>query len=178
MEKIVQNVKAECIRRINESASKINACHDKLTPDQFWFKPNEASNAIGNLIMHLCGNLTQYIITTFNNQPDLRARSNEFYTKPKVSNEALLTGFNTVIDRVTSIINELGKDELEKSYDVQCYKETGTGILLHVTEHLSYHTGQIVYMTKMITDEKMNFYDDSALEKKGSVSNIYSSKLP
>lgn len=173
MEKFIQNVKAECIRRIEESASKINACKSKLTADQFWYKPNETSNAIGNLILHLCGNLTQYIISTLNNQPDLRERSKEFYSRPDKSNETIMSGFNDIIHRVTAIINELNTDQLLKTYDVQCYKETGSGILIHVTEHLSYHTGQIVYLTKMITAENMNFYDDAALEKKVSSNDIF-----
>jgi uncharacterized damage-inducible protein DinB len=169
METIVQNLMAECIRRIEESAAKINTCQSKLTPDQIWHKPNAVSNSIANLIMHLCGNMTQYIISTLHHQPDLRERSKEFYTRPDISSEALLLNFNTVITRVINIISELSINELETTYDVQCYKESGIGILIHVTEHLSYHTGQIVYLTKMITAENLNFYDDTALEKKSNV---------
>jgi uncharacterized damage-inducible protein DinB len=169
MEKIVQNFKEECIRRIEESAAKINACHFKLAPHQIWHKPNAVSNSIANLILHLCGNMTQYIVATLHHQPDLRERSKEFYSRPDISSETLLSNFNTIITRVINIINKLSVNDLDASYEVQCYKESGIGILIHVTEHLSYHTGQIVYLTKMITANNMNFYDDAALEKKSIV---------
>lgn len=165
MDIITKNLKEECIRRIDESSLKINACLDKLTPEQLWYRPNSASNAVGNLILHLSGNLTQYIISTLHDKPDQRERSKEFSSTIIISNNELASKFKTVISQVTNIINILTTTQLEKSYEVQCYKETGVGILVHVTEHLSYHTGQIVYITKMITAENMKFYDDAALEK-------------
>ncbi len=168
MEIIVQSIKEECVRRIEESVSKINACLATLSFEQVWYKPNAASNCTGNLILHLCGNLTQYILCTFTGKPDLRQRSGEFTSTPYLSNEQLKSQLNTVISEVVSVILSLDKTRLESVYPVQCFTESGIGILIHVTEHLSYHTGQIVYITKMLSSQSMDFYDDKKLEATGS----------
>lgn len=163
---ISHHVKNECIRRMDESITKITSSMELLDAEQIWYRPNDASNSIGNLLLHLNGNITQYILSTLGGKPDERQRSREFSERTKLSGFDLLQKLKTTIADATSLILKLREDQLIQNYSVQCYTETGIGVLIHVTEHLSYHTGQITYITKMVTARDLKFYDTTKLEMK------------
>ncbi len=167
MNQLAELLRGECLRRINESRSKINTALEKLSEDEVWYRPNAESNSMGNILLHLCGNLTQYVLSSIGGQEDHRKRSQEFTEQGPIPKLELAGSFNKVVNEVCHLISKMDEAELEKKRPVQCYEESGVGILLHVTEHLSYHTGQIVYFTKWKRAESMHFYDERALEAHG-----------
>ncbi|MDZ4707241.1 MAG: DinB family protein [Saprospiraceae bacterium] len=162
----IEIIKTECIRRLRENQDKINKVLTHLPEEEIWWRPNPASNSIGNLILHLCGNLTQYVLSSIGGQSDHRERSKEFEAIGPVPASALLPKFNGVMEAVYSTISTASETEWMRIRAVQCYQESGIGILIHVTEHLSYHTGQIIYLIKWKGGKVLDFYSSSDLEQR------------
>ena len=166
---LAQTIIDESISRLKESHHKIVAALAILDESSIWWKPNENSNSIGNILLHLCGNLTQYILSGIGGLPDHRNRTEEFIHHTPIAKEELVQKLEAIMDSVYAVIDQCDDAELLKLRGVQCYQMTDVGILIHVTEHLSYHTGQIVYFAKWKTGRSMNFYDDERLKGKSGI---------
>jgi len=147
------------IFRMEESLRMIAKSTALLTTEELWKKPNEASNSIGNIIIHLKGNITQYILAGLGGQKDHRQRDLEFSVAHRYSTKELNQQLQELLDEVKTVLHGLKEAELTKSYSVQGFKLSGLGILLHVVEHLSYHTGQIAFWTKIVKNKDLGFYE-------------------
>lgn len=147
-----------------ECLPRIQSCLDKLTDEQVWWRPNESSNSIGNLILHLNGNVRQWILTGLGGQDDHRKRQQEFDERTHISKAKLWNTLNQTMQDLIPVIDSVTLEDLLKKRAVQTFEETGITILIHVTEHFSYHTGQIAYITKMLTSEDLEFYKGVKLE--------------
>ncbi len=154
------------IKYLNESLKRINKCYGELSENEIWVRPNDSSNSMGNLVLHLCGNITQYIISSLGNSPDERKRDEEFQANGGQNKAQLLEKLKSVIHESNSIIRALREDQLLRKYHVQGFEMTGVDILIHVVEHLSYHTGQIVFYTKELKDIDMGLYSGIDLNQK------------
>ncbi len=151
-------------RLFTESWPRIIQCVDQLSRDQVWWRPNESSNSIGNLILHLSGNVRQWICSGLGGLPDQRKRQTEFDERRLLDKDALMKALADTMELARQVIHDLPESELLRSRAVQTFEETGLSILVHVTEHFSYHTGQIAYITKMLTDHSLDFYKGVPLE--------------
>lgn len=146
-------------RRIfSESYARIFTCLDILSEEDVWISPNKNTNSIGNLILHLHGNVRQWMISTFTNSPDNRKRSLEFEIESKISKKELVTLLNQLKIELEEMLKNISENELVQEHNVQVYKESGISIFIHVIEHFSYHTGQIALLTKLIADKDLEFY--------------------
>lgn len=146
------------LRLFEECVPRIKNCLDRLTEDQIWWRPNESSNSIGNLVLHLCGNVRQWIISGVGEQADVRRRSEEFSEQGPVPKDDLIELLDKLEPEVRGVLAELRAEDLLKVKPVQVYEHTVLSMLVHVTEHFSYHTGQIAWITKMLTSEDLGFY--------------------
>ncbi|MEZ4898148.1 MAG: DinB family protein [Saprospiraceae bacterium] len=155
------------VRLMEESMPRIEKCLSVLPDAAIWQRPNTHSNSIGNLLLHLNGNVRQYILSGLGHQPDTRERSRELSTRDGRSKADLMAKLHQTMAEVTRVLDRLTPEELLTVRPVQCYEMDGIGILVHVTEHFSYHTGQIVFYTKALQDIDMGFYAGVDLEKKG-----------
>ncbi len=151
---------------MQESLERIEACLEQLTVAETWEKPNEYLNSIGNLVLHLCGNMTQYILSSLGGLPDNRNRDVEFTASPGLQGKELAGMIRTVILDCRSVLNNLDDKALIRERIVQGFRLSGTGIILHVVEHLSYHTGQITFWTKYLKNKDMGFYAGQDLNSK------------
>lgn len=150
-------------RLYDESLPRILKCLDMLTNEQIWWRPNESSNSIGNLVLHLCGNVNQWIYSGLGGFPDDRVRQEEFDTREFIDREELKVALESTMEQVRTIIEGISVTEILRIRPVQTFEEKGLSILIHVTEHFSYHTGQIAYITKMLSDKPLGFYDGITL---------------
>lgn len=150
-----------------EYFGKIEAAFDRLTEAQVWQRPNEASNSMGNQVLHLCGNIRQYAISSLGQVEDTRERDSEFAAQEGFNKEELLTKLKETVDEAIDVFEKLDEAELLRERHVQAYHYTGLAVLIHVVEHFAYHTGQIVFWAKALSNEGFDFYADVDLNKKG-----------
>ena len=155
---------SEFNRRIYvENTPKIIKCLDLLTEDQVWQQPNDNLTSIGNLILHLNGNVRQWIGALDPMYTDIRQRPKEFLQTSKISKKELVNILQDLQSFTDSILSKTDPSILSKKHTVQCYEETGFSIIVHVIEHFSYHVGQISFYTKTLLDIDLGFYGDVIL---------------
>jgi uncharacterized damage-inducible protein DinB len=165
-DKIGNELIRQSVMRINESTQKIVRCLDILDDKDVWKSPNEHLNSVGNLILHVCGNIGQYIISSLGGAQDNRDRDVEFSTKGGYTKADLQEKLTMTIQKATSVILQSSEHELLNKRIVQGMEYSGIGVIIHVTEHISYHTGQIIFLTKLFGNLDMGFYAKVNLNKK------------
>ena len=150
--------KTEIKFRLDENLQRIEKCLNLLNEEQVWFKPNENTNSIGNLILHLTGNIQQYGNDGLSKSKDNRNRNLEFSACKSMNKEELLEHISTSVSVACTSIEALSLEKLEEFYSIQGFNLTGVSVVVRITEHLSYHVGQIAFTTKMITNKDLWFY--------------------
>ena len=140
-----------------------------MTEDELWHRPNGWSNSTGNIILHLCGNITQYVLSGLGNIPDTGERDKEFSDTGVLSKKELFDKLKSVIEQAVSIMRQLTPNQLLQKRSVQGRDLTAIGIIIHVVEHYSYHTGQIIFWTKLMKDKDLGFYSSVDLNKKNKI---------
>jgi uncharacterized damage-inducible protein DinB len=166
MESITESLKIEVLRRINEeSIPKILDCLLVLQEDELYFRPNENCNSINNLIIHLNGNVRQWILSGACGLKDNRIRSKEFDSENNLSKEELVNLLKRLSQDLAEYVPQLAQKSFTEIRKVQCYEESVLSILIHAIEHFSYHTGQIVCITKSIKNIDCAFYGKDLLDE-------------
>jgi len=153
----------QSVQRIEINLPRIEKCLNELDEEEIWLRPNYPSNSVGNLILHLCGNITQYIISSIGGMDDNRRRDEEFSAEGGLTKTELLDKITGVINSAIEIIKNMSEDDLLKVSNVQVYELSGIAKIIHVTEHLSFHTGQIVFWTKLLKEKDLGFYKGTKL---------------
>jgi uncharacterized damage-inducible protein DinB len=144
--------------KLEELASRIEICLDRLSEKQVWARGQENENAIGNLVLHLCGNVRQWIISSIGGEPDHRQRDGEFAARGGTSKAQLREMLRTTVEEAVAVIRTLPAERLTERRVIQGYDESILGAIYHVVEHFSMHTGQIIFVTKMLTSADLGFY--------------------
>lgn len=145
---------------LEEYWPRLRTCVAALTDEQIWWSPNDASNSVGNLLLHLNGNVRQWLITSFNVADDRRDRPAEFAASGSIPVATLLQQLDTTLQEAEAVLAGLGEADLLRRMDIQGYTVTGTHAVYHVVEHFSMHYGQIVYITKLLTGANLGFYGE------------------
>ncbi len=153
---------------MEENTPRIEKCLAELNEDEIWLRPNDASNSIGNIILHLCGNIRQYAISSLGGMPDVRQRDEEFAARGGCTKQELYDRLSETVSVAIRIIREADEESLLKVRSVQGFDLSGIGIIIHVTEHYSYHTGQIAFWTKLLKAKDLGFYANIDLNIKNS----------
>ena len=144
-----------------EYLPKIERCLEHLTDEQIWFRPNEASNSIGNLVLHLCGNARQWIVAGLGDSPDRRDRDSEFRQREVIPRVELVECLRTTVREVEQVLANLDSNVVLERRTIQGKDVEVLEAIFHVTEHFSMHTGQIILLTKMLAQRDMKFYEFS-----------------
>ena len=156
---------AEVVRRFEESGDRIDKCLSLISQDALWRKPGPELVSVGNLVNHLCGNISQWILAGVGRQSYARRRNDEFEQITNESSTELAAKMRSVIDQAVTAVRGLSEADLARVYRVQGQEETGVGILVHVTEHLSYHVGQITFYVKLVENTDVGYYEGVALDE-------------
>jgi hypothetical protein len=143
---------------LEEYWPRLRGCVESLTDEQVWWRPNEASNSIGNLILHLNGNVGQWLVAAFDRQEDARDRPAEFAARQNVPRGALLDTLGATMDRASTVLARLTDQELVATLNIQGYTVTGLDAVYQVVEHFGMHYGQVLYVTKMLRGQDLGFY--------------------
>jgi uncharacterized damage-inducible protein DinB len=144
--------------KLTQLTSRIEACLTKLTAGQIWARGRANENAIGNLVLHLGGNVRQWIVASLAGEIDNRDRDGEFAAQGGPAAPELAAGLRDTVEKAVKIIRALDTARLTRIYEIQNYPVSGVDVVYHVVEHFSQHSGQIIFATKMLTGEDMGFY--------------------
>ncbi|MFL5524095.1 MAG: DinB family protein [Gemmatimonadaceae bacterium] len=139
---------------------KIRHCVEALPRAAVWARPNDGSNSVGNLLVHLTGNVTEWILGGVGGRPVQRYRAGEFAQRDGAEASKLLANLEVVLNEADGVLGTLTEADLERSLVIQDRDTTVLAAVYHVVEHFAMHTGQIIYMTKIYAPGKIHFYED------------------
>jgi len=138
---------------------KIERCVTLLTNEQIWWRANPASNSIGNLILHLSGNVRQWIVVGLGDAVDERDRDAEFAQRDAIPRDELLTRLRETLREADETLGRFEGERLLDRFSIQGLETSALGAIMHVVEHFSMHTGQIILLAKTFTEVDLAFYD-------------------
>jgi uncharacterized damage-inducible protein DinB len=155
------------VEKLELLAGRIDDCLGRLTDDQIWSRGSGAENAVGNLVLHLGGNLRQWIGFGVDGKPDVRARDSEFEARGDVSAAELRERLRAGVADATAVIRGISEDRLTERINVLGYELTVLEAIYHVVEHFAQHTGQIIFATKQMTGRDLGYYRHLSGARKG-----------
>lgn len=138
---------------------KIQTCVDVLTDEDVWWRTHETDNSVGNLLLHLSGNMRQWIIVGIGGGEDERNRAMEFAERARLPKEELLRMFEATVREADDVLRHLDPGNLLDHRRIQKYDVTCLDAILHVVEHVAQHMGQIIYITKLRKGIDLKFYN-------------------
>ena len=141
-----------------ENLDRIETCLTELPPPALWARDSENENAVGNLLLHLEGNVRQWILSGIGGAPERRDRPAEFAARSGPGGAALLAPLRGTVNEAIGVIRALPHARLNEAVTIQGYDTTVLAAIFHVVEHFSGHTYQIILMTKHATREDLGFY--------------------
>ena len=145
-------------RLIHEFPPRIHKSLGQLTEEEIWERPNAETVSVGNLVLHLIGNVRQNILSALGGAPDQRRRQIEFDEKGPIPTAELLRRLDELIAETDQALDRVDPSTLLTVRPVQGYQESGLSILVHVIEHFSYHVGQISYIAKSRKAVDLGYY--------------------
>jgi uncharacterized damage-inducible protein DinB len=136
---------------------RIVRCLQLLSEKEIWWRPNDASNGAGNIVLHLCGNIRQWIISGLGRAPDVRERDKEFSERGPLPRRALISQLRRTVQEACEVMDRVPLKTLSQEFSIQGYRVSGLVAIAHVYEHFAYHTGQIIYLTKLKRGRDLRF---------------------
>lgn len=146
------------VEKLKEYTGRIDTCLGMLSEEQVWARGGENDNAPGNLVLHLCGNVRQWIVSSVGGQPDIRRRDTEFAARGGVSTAELRERLRATVEEAAGVIGAVSGAQLAERRVIQRYDVSVLEAIYHVVEHFSMHTGQIIFATKLLTGTDLGFY--------------------
>jgi uncharacterized damage-inducible protein DinB len=165
-EEFLEEIIREVLNVMDENSKKLKTCLDELDETDIWKHPNQHSNSIGNLVLHLSGNIRQWIISSLGNIEDSRDRDQEFSADGGYSKSQLAEKLFSTVEDAKNIIRNISVEDVLKKRKVQGTMVSGIAAIIHVAEHYSYHTGQVIFWTKLVKDIDLGFYSSANLNAK------------
>ena len=138
---------------------KIERCLELLNDEQIWWRANPQSNSIGNLLLHLSGNVRQWIVSGLGDTTDARDRDSEFAQREVISRDELLARLKQTVREADAVMAKYDTEKLLERRRIQGLEVPALEAILHVVEHFSMHAGQIIYIAKLLSASDLHFYD-------------------
>jgi len=152
------------LKLFDEYWPRILQCLDECDDDLLWYRPNENTNSIGNLVLHLEGNVRQWVLHGVAGKEDLRNRREEFYASRRLRKDELTARLKNLKEEVVEVVNAVSAKQLLEHRSIQGFETSVLGALFHVVEHFSYHLGQITYLVKSVKNKDLGYYAGRNLE--------------
>ena len=151
--------------KLAENLDRIESCVPRLSEQLVWARDSDNENAVGNLLLHLDGNLRQWIVSAIGGAPGTRHRPSECSARSGPAASVLVSNLRAAVQDAVRVIRSVPHHRLTEAVTIQGNETTVLGAIFHVVEHFSGHTYQIILMTKRATHEDLGFY--GYLEKEG-----------
>jgi uncharacterized damage-inducible protein DinB len=160
MQTVPENFLAFAITRLKLTQTEIRRCCDQLSEEQMWHRGGDYENSVANLLLHLEGNMRQWMIHGITGRPDVRRRDDEFALAPTVTATEARAAFNATVEEVCHVLGSLPPDRILEVIDPQ---PTGTWRNLTIVEavfqivgHVQLHAGQIFVLTKQLVQHDLD----------------------
>jgi len=147
----------EATHLLNQSIVKIEHCLSQLSEAQVWWRPDETANSIGNLILHLAGNLRQWTVCGIKQKPDERDRELEFSKRDGLSKSELLQKVKATIAEAVETIESQTAESLLRPLQIQGFTVNTMEAISHSSTHFVGHTHQIIYITRLQLGQDYQF---------------------
>ncbi len=149
---------------------RVTRCLELLSEKQIWWRPHRTSNSVGNLALHMSGNVRQWILSGLGGWPDRRDRDWEFAERGPIPRRPLLARLRNTVAEADRVLRKLTARDLARAYTIQGFGLTGLEAVHHVTEHFAYHSGQVIFVTKLKLRRGLGFtrLRDEKLKKRRS----------
>ncbi len=138
---------------------KIEQCLNALSDEDVWWRPNEESNSIGNVILHLAGSTRMWIITGVGDIAMQRDRQREFDERTVISRDDLLALLKETLSETDAMLANFDATKLLQRRHIRDWNGTVLEAIFHAVEHFAMHAGQIMMLTKMRTNKDLKLYD-------------------
>lgn len=145
----------------NEYRTKLRVAVEALPADALWWRPNEQSNSVGNLLVHLAGNVRQWIVSGVGGAPSTRDRAAEFAARSGSGAAELLANLEQVLDETDAVLAKITAADLATTRTIQGRDITVLEAIYHVVEHFSLHLGQVVFIAKAHAPGSVSFYEEA-----------------
>lgn len=142
-----------------EYLPKFRECLNQLSDEEVWWRPRETDNSVGNLLLHLCGNMRQWIICGIGGKAITRDRDLEFSERRKIPKAELLKTFEDTVLEVDAILEAFDVSKLIEVRHFQKWDHSCLYAISHVVEHVGQHMGQVIYITKLRKGVDLKFFD-------------------
>ena len=159
-----QDVGAEYIghcRKIllKEYLPRVRVCLEALEEPDIWWRAHETDNSIGNLILHLSGNIRQWIVAGIGGEEYARNRPGEFSERGPIPKGELLKRIEATLNEADRVLMEFDLSRLLEVRHFQKWDHTCLYAISHIVEHFAEHLGQIIYITKLRTGKDLKFFN-------------------
>lgn len=145
-------------KELQQGCARVATCLEQLETDQIWHRDHAIENSIGNLVLHLRGNVTQWILSGIGGAPDRRERDWEFDTRDPLPADELARLLSETVAEADAILANLPLERLLDQRRIQAYEVTVLHAVIHVVTHFAGHVGQIIWATKHQTGRDLGFY--------------------
>ncbi len=146
------------VNKLRQMEQHLALCLAKLSEEQIWQRSSDNENAIGNLILHLCGNMQQWIGAGFGGEQDVRVRDAEFAARDNADRAALLQHLQQTVRHNLAVIETVTPERLVERITPQDRTVSVLEAIYQVVGHFQQHTGQIIFATKLLTSEDLRLY--------------------
>jgi uncharacterized damage-inducible protein DinB len=164
---LAHDLLAHARAKLEEHMAQVARCAGLLSADELWHRDNEHTNSVGNLLLHLTGNVRQWILGGLGGQPVARNRPAEFAERGPLPVAPLVGALHEAIAQAGVILAKLDAAALAARRNIQGYEVSGQIAVCHVLEHFAFHTGQIVHMTKVLKNVDLSLYDAEGHKRPG-----------
>ena len=138
---------------------KIERCVEALTDEDVWWRADEGSNSIGNLLLHLEGSTRGWIINVTGGSDSPRDRAREFDEREPVPRAELIARLKETLAEADEVLARLAPETLLERRKTQWEEVTVLWAVYHAVEHFAMHTGQIILLAKMRAGRDLKLSD-------------------
>jgi uncharacterized damage-inducible protein DinB len=149
---------------LEESLPRLQKAVPLLDDEKLWHRVNEHTNSVGNLLLHLEGNVRQWILGGLGGESDERLREREFSTRGGVGGATLLARMEKTLSEAALVLDRLDPERILGKRRIQGEEVTGLQAIVHVVEHFSYHVGQVTHMVKALENVDLGYYSGRDLD--------------
>jgi uncharacterized damage-inducible protein DinB len=159
---LTAEVRVRCIHHLrDEYLPRIERAARMIGEEDLWWRPNSECTSPGNLLLHLEGNVRQWILSGLAGREHSRKRQTEFDATSGAKLEELLEQLRSTVEEACAVIAALDEDGLLRHHDIQVFENVSAfAAILHVVEHFSWHTGQVAWIAKMKSGKDLRYYEE------------------